>query len=152
MLFCKHTHWCHINSGTSSKITAVAEEPPAASLTLAQLAVRTYVPLLPSCGQIGNRRASLALSIAVSGPTQAMMPWPLLPAFCICTSHNQAWFYTQAHFGPWFMTFHEAFIMEFENALLSVVPGLKALPYWEMYEDFQGMRSSWLREPPGTLS
>eukprot|EP00955_Chlamydomonas_euryale_P039968 351557-Chlamydomonas_euryale.AAC.20 len=28
--------------------------------------------------------------------------------------------------------------MEFENALLSVVPELGALPYWEMYEDFEG--------------
>uniref|UniRef100_A0A7R9V365 Tyrosinase copper-binding domain-containing protein n=1 Tax=Chlamydomonas euryale TaxID=1486919 RepID=A0A7R9V365_9CHLO len=43
-----------------------------------------------------------------------------------------------AHFGPWFLTWHEAFIMEFENALLSVVPELGALPYWEMYEDFEG--------------
>ncbi len=41
----------------------------------------------------------------------------------------------QAHFGPWFMTFHRAFNLEFENALLSVVPELLAMPYWEFADD-----------------
>mmetsp|Transcript_33192 Transcript_33192/g.80043 ORF Transcript_33192/g.80043 Transcript_33192/m.80043 type:complete len:630 (-) Transcript_33192:268-2157(-) len=37
----------------------------------------------------------------------------------------------QAHFGPMFMTWHSAFILEFENALLSVNPEILALPYWD---------------------
>ncbi len=44
----------------------------------------------------------------------------------------------QGHFGPWFMLFHQAFELEFENALMSVVPGLKALPYWQMQQDMKG--------------
>mmetsp|Transcript_50262 Transcript_50262/g.114186 ORF Transcript_50262/g.114186 Transcript_50262/m.114186 type:complete len:756 (-) Transcript_50262:424-2691(-) len=37
----------------------------------------------------------------------------------------------QAHFGPMFMTWHTAFILEFENALLSVDPTILAVPYWD---------------------
>ncbi|CAJ1337485.1 unnamed protein product [Effrenium voratum] len=37
----------------------------------------------------------------------------------------------QAHFGPQFMTWHSAFILEFENALLSVDSTIGALPYWD---------------------
>jgi len=37
----------------------------------------------------------------------------------------------QAHSGPMFMTWHSAFVLEFENALLSVDPSIVALPYWD---------------------
>lgn len=45
---------------------------------------------------------------------------------------------TQIHFAPCFMTYHRAFNLEFENALLSVVPSLKAMPWWEMAKDLNG--------------
>lgn len=44
------------------------------------------------------------------------------------------------HFGPWFMNFHQAIELEYENSLLAVVPGLKAMPYFAMYEDMAGGR------------
>lgn len=46
----------------------------------------------------------------------------------------------QGHYGPCFMTFHRAFLLEFENALLSVVPGLPGLPYWDSSLDAPGGR------------
>lgn len=36
------------------------------------------------------------------------------------------------------MTYHRAFNLEFENALLSVVPDLKAMPWWEITKDLNG--------------
>jgi hypothetical protein len=36
------------------------------------------------------------------------------------------------------MTFHRAWLLELEAALLAVAPGLKALPYWDMTLDNQG--------------
>ena len=43
----------------------------------------------------------------------------------------------QGHFGPHFMVFHRAWCLEFELALLSVVPDLKAAPYWDMTLDME---------------
>eukprot|EP00416_Gambierdiscus_australes_P017874 CAMPEP_0171064830 /NCGR_PEP_ID=MMETSP0766_2-20121228/6512_1 /TAXON_ID=439317 /ORGANISM="Gambierdiscus australes, Strain CAWD 149" /LENGTH=806 /DNA_ID=CAMNT_0011520897 /DNA_START=45 /DNA_END=2465 /DNA_ORIENTATION=- len=37
----------------------------------------------------------------------------------------------QAHFGAHFMTWHGAFVLEFENALLAVDSSISALPYWD---------------------
>jgi len=37
----------------------------------------------------------------------------------------------QAHFGPHFMTWHAAFVLEFERALLAVDERIEALPYWD---------------------
>ena len=36
----------------------------------------------------------------------------------------------QGHFGPCFMTYHRAILLEFEAAMLSIAPKLQALPYW----------------------
>lgn len=44
----------------------------------------------------------------------------------------------QGHAGPCFMTFHRAILLEFELALLSVVPQLGALPYWDITLDTRG--------------
>lgn len=41
----------------------------------------------------------------------------------------------QGHFGPQFMTFHRAFLLKVELALLSVDSGIGALPYWDMSLD-----------------
>ncbi|KXZ52931.1 hypothetical protein GPECTOR_8g307 [Gonium pectorale] len=46
----------------------------------------------------------------------------------------------QGHIGPCLMTFHRALMLEFENALLSVVPGLRAMPYWDFTLDRPGGR------------
>jgi hypothetical protein len=40
------------------------------------------------------------------------------------------------------MTFHRAFLLEYENALLSVVPGLKAMPYLDITLDLPGGKCS----------
>ncbi len=45
------------------------------------------------------------------------------------------------------MTFHRAFLLEFERALLSVVPDLQALPYWDMTRDTRGEPTPSLRAP-----
>mmetsp|Transcript_57992 Transcript_57992/g.135608 ORF Transcript_57992/g.135608 Transcript_57992/m.135608 type:complete len:449 (-) Transcript_57992:298-1644(-) len=37
----------------------------------------------------------------------------------------------QAHFGAHFITWHAAFVLEFENALLAIDPSIEALPYWD---------------------
>jgi hypothetical protein len=37
----------------------------------------------------------------------------------------------QAHYGAHFITWHAAFVLEFENALLTVDPTILALPYWD---------------------
>ena len=37
----------------------------------------------------------------------------------------------QAHFGSWFATWHSAFVLEFELALLSVDASIGAIPYWD---------------------
>eukprot|EP00286_Rhodomonas_abbreviata_P027349 CAMPEP_0181311386 /NCGR_PEP_ID=MMETSP1101-20121128/13106_1 /TAXON_ID=46948 /ORGANISM="Rhodomonas abbreviata, Strain Caron Lab Isolate" /LENGTH=474 /DNA_ID=CAMNT_0023418107 /DNA_START=127 /DNA_END=1551 /DNA_ORIENTATION=- len=37
----------------------------------------------------------------------------------------------QAHLGAHFITWHGAFVLEFENALLSVDPTLSGMPYWD---------------------
>lgn len=42
------------------------------------------------------------------------------------------------HNGPNFMTFHRAWLLELEQALLSVVPGLKAIPYLDFTLDLKG--------------
>ncbi|PRW60197.1 tyrosinase 2 [Chlorella sorokiniana] len=44
----------------------------------------------------------------------------------------------QGHYVPCFMTFHCAVMLEFENALLSVVPELSAMPYWNFLLDAPG--------------
>jgi len=49
--------------------------------------------------------------------------------------------YLQGHFKPCFVTFHRALILEFEESLLSVVPRLKALPYWDVALDLEGINS-----------
>lgn len=36
----------------------------------------------------------------------------------------------QAHAGPQHATFHRAFLLAYENALLAVDPGIEAMPYW----------------------
>lgn len=45
----------------------------------------------------------------------------------------------QGHFGPCFMTYHRAFLLEFEAALVSVLRArnstLDALPYWDAHLD-----------------
>lgn len=37
----------------------------------------------------------------------------------------------QGHFAPLFAMFHRAWILEFENSLLSIDDNIKALPYWD---------------------
>lgn len=37
----------------------------------------------------------------------------------------------QAHFGAHFMTWHLAFVLEFEMALLAIDPSIGAMPYWD---------------------
>lgn len=58
---------------------------------------------------------------------------------------------TQIHFAPCFMTFHRAFNLEFENALLSVVPSLKAMPWWEITKDLNGEKMKVLGVSSGVL-
>jgi tyrosinase len=41
----------------------------------------------------------------------------------------------QAHYGPQFMTWHSAFLLEFENAVLAVNPAISGLPYWNPTSD-----------------
>jgi hypothetical protein len=41
----------------------------------------------------------------------------------------------QGHAGSCFMTFHRAWLLEFELALLAVVSELRALPYWDITLD-----------------
>ncbi|WIA14551.1 hypothetical protein OEZ85_003068 [Tetradesmus obliquus] len=41
----------------------------------------------------------------------------------------------QGHAGSCFQTFHRAWLLEFELALLAVVPELRALPYWDLTLD-----------------
>ena len=36
------------------------------------------------------------------------------------------------------MTFHRAWLLELENAILSVVPNLKAIPYFDITLDLKG--------------
>lgn len=38
----------------------------------------------------------------------------------------------QAHYGPHFPTWHGVFVLEFENALLSVDPSIGGMPYWDV--------------------
>eukprot|EP00197_Chlamydomonas_leiostraca_P016263 CAMPEP_0202863950 /NCGR_PEP_ID=MMETSP1391-20130828/4382_1 /ASSEMBLY_ACC=CAM_ASM_000867 /TAXON_ID=1034604 /ORGANISM="Chlamydomonas leiostraca, Strain SAG 11-49" /LENGTH=436 /DNA_ID=CAMNT_0049543641 /DNA_START=102 /DNA_END=1412 /DNA_ORIENTATION=+ len=44
----------------------------------------------------------------------------------------------QGHVDVCFLTFHRALALEFELALLSVVPALKAMPYWNFLHDLRG--------------
>lgn len=44
----------------------------------------------------------------------------------------------QGHFGPCFITFHRALLLEFEAAVLSVSPRLGAIPYWDVLMDVRG--------------
>ena len=44
----------------------------------------------------------------------------------------------QGHMGPQFMTFHRAWLLKLELALLSVDPMIEALPYWNMALDAVG--------------
>ncbi|KAL3931474.1 MAG: hypothetical protein SGBAC_011291, partial [Bacillariaceae sp.] len=37
----------------------------------------------------------------------------------------------QAHFGALFITWHTAFVLEFEMSLLAVDPSIEAMPYWD---------------------
>ena len=37
----------------------------------------------------------------------------------------------QAHFGAHFITWHLAFVLEFENSLLAVDPTIEGAPYWD---------------------
>lgn len=46
----------------------------------------------------------------------------------------------QGHFGPHFGSFHRALSLEFEAALLAVVPKLKAVPYWDITLDAPGAK------------
>lgn len=39
----------------------------------------------------------------------------------------------QAHFGPAFATWHAAFVLEFENSLLSIDSTIGACPYWNCH-------------------
>jgi len=39
------------------------------------------------------------------------------------------------HFGPHFMTFHIAFLLQYERSLMSIDPLIEALPYWDMTYD-----------------
>lgn len=41
----------------------------------------------------------------------------------------------QGHYGPIFGIFHRAFLLQFENSLLSIDPIIGALPYWNMALD-----------------
>ena len=41
----------------------------------------------------------------------------------------------QGHVGPHFMTFHRAYLLRLENALLAVDPSILALPYWDYSRD-----------------
>lgn len=41
----------------------------------------------------------------------------------------------QGHYGPIFIIFHRAFLLQFEDSLLSVDPEIGALPYWNMALD-----------------
>jgi hypothetical protein len=69
--------------------------------------------------------------------------WPLIMIFCTWDIQQQvsiASHVLQGHNGPHFMTFHRAFLLEYENALLSVVPELKAMPYLDITLDFPGGR------------
>jgi hypothetical protein len=42
------------------------------------------------------------------------------------------------HYGPHFMTFHRAFLLKYERALLAVDPSIGALPYWNIANDAVG--------------
>lgn len=46
----------------------------------------------------------------------------------------------QGHGSSCFGSFHRALVLEFEQAVLSVVPSLKALPYWDSTLDYKGGR------------
>lgn len=46
----------------------------------------------------------------------------------------------QGHSAPCFGTFHRAYLLELEETVLSIAPGVKALPYWDMALDFPGGR------------
>lgn len=54
----------------------------------------------------------------------------------------------QGHAGSCFQTFHRAWLLEFELALLAVVPELRVLPYWDLTLDsskgevYRGVRAS----------
>lgn len=41
----------------------------------------------------------------------------------------------QGHYGPHFMTFHRAYLLRLENALLAVDKDIIALPYWDYSHD-----------------
>jgi hypothetical protein len=41
----------------------------------------------------------------------------------------------QGHFAPMFAVFHRAWVLEFENSLLSIDDNIKALPYWDFRLD-----------------
>ncbi|KNC87314.1 hypothetical protein SARC_00556 [Sphaeroforma arctica JP610] len=41
----------------------------------------------------------------------------------------------QGHYGPCFITYHRALMLETENILLSINPEFKALPYWDLTLD-----------------
>eukprot|EP00755_Sulcionema_specki_P014046 Sspe_Gene.55643::Locus_30595_Transcript_1_1_Confidence_1.000_Length_766::g.55643::m.55643 len=57
----------------------------------------------------------------------------------------------QAHFSDAFMTWHAAFVLEFELALLSVDPTIEGLPYWDSTKGTPSMFTSTLMgSAPGT--
>lgn len=41
----------------------------------------------------------------------------------------------QGHYGPQFITFHRAVVLQMENALLAVDPDIGAIPYWDYSKD-----------------
>lgn len=75
---------------------------------------------------------------------------PPVPPPQACTSLPSPGIPLQGHNGPPFMTFHRAFLLELENSMLAVAPGLGALPYVRCllccsfhHEYFRGAWAGW---------
>ena len=51
-----------------------------------------------------------------------------------CATHPRC---DQGHYGPAFATYHRAFNLLMERSLLSVDPGIEALPYWDYNLDLE---------------
>ncbi|CAJ1413034.1 unnamed protein product [Effrenium voratum] len=75
-----------------------------------------------------ERDNKLLFRISVPADASTVVQCPTCSAPTVDQSTQRV---RRAHFGPQFMTWHSAFVLEFENALLSVDSTIGALPYWD---------------------
>ena len=70
----------------------------------------------------------------------SMLSGSLITFLLTCLFHRRG---DQAHLAPIFGLFHRAWLLEFENSLLSIDEGIESLPYWDFMKE-----NLTLGEPP----